>query len=194
MINQLALVYKYDDEAKEKDMTAEKRLAHHQKWSAPVMGALKIWMQSQFDERKVEPNSALGGAICYMQKHWTELTRFLSVCGAYIDNNLVERSLKLAIRTRKNAMFHKSLHGAFVAGLLLSLIATCELAGKNPVRYLIALQEHKSDVFKHPDLWLPWNYESTLITLQNTALKYVSNQVEYLCGSDPPDKVKFAVG
>ena len=41
---------------------------HHDSWdlingqtySAPVMDALKIWMQSQFDERKVEPNSALG--------------------------------------------------------------------------------------------------------------------------------------
>ena len=158
------------------------------------MEALKIWMQSQFDERRVEPNSALGGAIRYMQKHWTELTRFLSVSGAHIDNNLVERALKLAIRTRKNGMFHKSLHGAFVAGLLLSLIATCELTGKNPVRYLVALQEHKSDVFKHPDLWLPWNYESTLMALQNTALKCVSNQAEYLCASGPPDKVKFAAG
>jgi hypothetical protein len=194
VIDQLALVYKYDAEAKKQNMTAEERLAHHQKWSTPVMEALKIWMQSQFDERRVEPNSALGGAIRYMQKHWTELTRFLSVSGAHIDNNLVERALKLAIRTRKNAMFHKSLHGAFVAGLLLSLIATCELTGKNPVRYLVALQEHKSDVFKHPDLWLPWNYESTLMALQNTALKCVSNQAEYLCASGPPDKVKFAAG
>ncbi len=48
------------------------------------MEALKIWMQSQFDERKVEPNSALGGAIRYMKKHWAELTRFLSVRGAHI--------------------------------------------------------------------------------------------------------------
>lgn len=194
VIDQLALVYKYDAEAKEKNMTAEERLAHHQKWSLPVMEALKAWMQAQFDEHKVEPNSALGGAIRYMQKHWAELTRFLSVSGAHIDNNLVERALKLAIRTRKNAMFHKSTHGAFIAGLFLGLIATCELARKNPRRYLIALQEHKSDVFKHPDLWLPWNYEATIIASQNTASKFASNQAEYPCASDPPDRVKFATG
>jgi transposase len=169
VIEQLALVYKYDDEAKEKNMTADERLVHHQTYSAPVMKALKAWMQTQFDERKVEPNSALGGAIRYMKKHWGELTRFLSVSGAHVDNNLVERALKLAIRTRKNAMFHKSLHGAFVASLFLSLIATCELAEKNPRSYLIALQENKSDVFKHPDLWLPWNYESTLRSLKKLA-------------------------
>jgi transposase len=162
VIEQLAFIYQYDDEAKEKNMTADERLAHHQTYSAPVMDVLKTWMQEQFDERKVEPNSALGGAIRYMQKHWEELTRFLSVSGAHIDNNLVERALKLAIRTRKNAMFHKSLHGAFIASLFLSLIATCELAGKNPRHYLIALQENKSAVFKSPHLWLPWNYEATL--------------------------------
>jgi transposase len=169
VIEQLALVYRHDAQTKEQNMTAYERLAHHQTYSAPVMKALKIWMQAQFDDRKVEPNSALGGAIRYMQNHWAELTKFLSVSGAHLDNNLVERALKLAIRTRKNAMFHKSIHGAYVAGLLLSLIATCELANKNPVQYLIALQEHKSDVFKHPDLWLPWNYEFTLMSLQKIA-------------------------
>jgi transposase len=169
VIEQLALVYKHDAETKEQNMTADERLAHHQTYSAPVMEALKIWMQAQFDERRVEPNSALGGAIRYMKKHWPKLTKFLLVSGAHLDNNLVEGALKLAIRTRKNAMFHKSLHGAYVASLLLSLIATCELANKNPVQYLIALQEHKSDVFKQPDLWLPWNYESTLMSVQQIA-------------------------
>lgn len=169
VIEQLSLVYKYDAEAKEQNMTADERLAHHQTYSKPVMEALKVWMQAQFDERNVEPNSALGGAIRYMQNHWIALTKFLSVSGAHLDNNLVERALKLAIRTRKNAMFHKTVHGAFVASLFLSLIATCELAGKNPVNYFIALQEYKSDVFKHPNLWLPWNFESTLMSLQKKA-------------------------
>ena len=169
VIEQLALVYEYDAETKGQNMNADERLAHHKTYSAPVMDALKIWMQSQFDERTVEPNSALGSAIRYMQNHWPELTKFLSVSGAHLDNNLVERALKLAIRTRKNAMFYKSMHSAYVASLLLSLIATCELSKKNPIQYLIALQEHKSDVFKHPDLWLPWNYESTLMPLQKMA-------------------------
>jgi hypothetical protein len=169
VIEQLALVYQYDAEAKEQKMTADQRLAHHQKYSAPIMEGLKTWMQAQLDGHQIEPNSALGQAVRYMQKHWVALSRFLSVSGAHLDNNITERALKLAIRTRKNAMFHKSLHGAFVAALLLSLIATCELAGKNPVWYLVALQDHKSDVFKSPDLWLPWNYESTLAGLEKRA-------------------------
>lgn len=169
VIEQLAPVYKNDAIAKEQNMTEDQRLVYHQTQSAPIMDRLKIWMQEQFDQRTVEPNSALGGAIRYMQNHWAELTRFLSVSGAPIDNNLVERALKLIIRTRKNAMFHKSLHGALVASLLTTLIATCQLAGKNPVRYLMALQDYKSDIFKNPEAWLPWNYESMLTLPQKLA-------------------------
>jgi transposase len=162
VIDELGYIYKNDAETKKKNMSSEERLAYHQTHSAPIMEALYLWMQEQFDEHKVEPNSALGAAIRYLQKHWTPLTKFLSVAGAHLDNNLVEGALKLAIRTRKNAMFYKTKHSAFVASLLLSLIATCKLAKKNPIDYLTALQKNKSNVFKSPHLWLPWNYEATL--------------------------------
>jgi hypothetical protein len=173
VIDQLALVYKYDDEAKKQNMTAKKRLAHHQEFSKPIMDALKIWIRKQIDEHLVEPNSALGAAIKYMERHWEKLTRFLSVEGAPLDNNVAERALKLAIRIRKTSMFHRTCHGAAIASILLSLIYTCKLSNKNPVHYLMALQENKSRVFKNPLDWLPWNYESTLesfmVVLQNSA-------------------------
>lgn len=162
VIDKLAAVYRYDTEAKELKLSPDQRLEHHKKFSAPVMSELKQWMQEQFDLRTVEPNSALGGAIEYMQNHWEKLTRFLTVSGVHIDNNIVERALKLAIRTRKNAMFHKTLHGAYVGSLLMSLIATCILSGKNALEYLTALQKNKTAVFRAPNLWLPWNYESAL--------------------------------
>lgn len=162
VLEQFGLVYKHDATPKALNMSATERLAYHQEHSLPVMNDLWNWMQKQFDERLVEPNSGLGKAINYMKNHWVKLTRFLSVAGALIDNNLVEQALKLIIRIRKNSMFHKSEHGAFVAAMLLSLIATCELAGKNPVHYLTELQKNKSFVFKQPHLWFPWNYETTI--------------------------------
>lgn len=171
VIQQLAYIYKYDAEAKIAGMSKDERLIHHQKYSAPIMEALYLWMQEQLDARKVEPNSALGAAIRYLKNHWPALTRFLTVAGAHLDNNLVERALKLAIRTRKNAMFHKTEHGAFVSALLLSLIATCELAKKNPISYLTALQKNKSAVFKSPHLWLPWNYEATIADTEEIFLQ-----------------------
>jgi hypothetical protein len=82
----------------------------------------------------------------------------LHLPGAPIDNNLCERALKLFIRQRKNSLFYKTEHSAYVASGLTSLIATCVQAGVNAVEYLVALQEHRHAVLLHPAAWLPWNY------------------------------------
>ena len=75
-----------------------------------------------------------------------------------LDNNLAERALKLFIRQRKNSLFYKNTHSAYIASVLTSLIATCVYAGVNAVEYLVALQEHRSEVFADPVAWLPWAY------------------------------------
>jgi len=65
------------------------------------MDDLEQWLKEQISEKKVEPNSGLGQAIKYMQKHWYALTQFLRVEGAPLDNNVCERILKKAILHRK---------------------------------------------------------------------------------------------
>ena len=54
------------------------------------MEDLHVWLVRQFDDRLVEPNSALGGAISYLLRHWEKLTLFLRVAGAPLDNNVCE--------------------------------------------------------------------------------------------------------
>ena len=122
------------------------------------MDELRQWLQKQVDDHLVEPNSALGKAIAYMQTHWETLTRFLSIPGAPLDNNLVERALKLFIRQRKNSLFYRTEHSAYIASVLTSLIATCVYAGVNAVDYLVALKEYRREVFADPAAWLPWAY------------------------------------
>jgi transposase len=126
------------------------------------MDELKGWLDTQLKDRLVEPNSSLGKAIAYMQNHWETLTRFLSVPGAPLDNNLVERALKLFIRQRNNSLFYKSEYSAYIASVLTSVIATCLSAGVNVLDYLVALQEHRSEVFAAPEAWLPWTYQANL--------------------------------
>jgi hypothetical protein len=110
----------------------------------------------------VEPNSSLGKAFTYLLSHWESLTQFLRVAGAPLDSNTVERALKLIIRQRKNSLFYASSHSATVASILTSLIATCVQAGVNALEYLVALQTHRSAVFRQPAAWLPWNYQANL--------------------------------
>jgi transposase len=161
VIEALAEVYHHDKAAKENPAlagSAELRLQFHQTHSGPVMERLKEWLQTQTQEHKVEPNSSLGKAIAYMLKHWEPLTLFLRVPGAPLDNNLCEQLLKRAILHRKNSLFFRTQHGAYIGDLFMSLIHTCRLNRVNPFHYLTTLQKHSSELFKNPGKWLPWNY------------------------------------
>lgn len=162
VLEALSLIYKNDALAKERQLLPEQRLLYHQAESGPVMEELQVWLVRQFDERRVEPNSSLGGAISYMLKHWEKLTLFLRVAGAPLDNNVCERALKRAILHRKNALFYKTCHGAHVGDLFMSLIHTCELCGANAFDYLTELDRHADALPANPQDWMPWNYRETL--------------------------------
>ena len=142
-------------------MSDEERLSYHQDRSGPLMDELESWMQEQFDQKLVEPNSALGKAIAYMMKRWDRLTLFLREPGAPLDNNISERALKKAILHRRNSLFYKTENGARVGDLFMTLIHTAELAGANPFDYLTALLSNPEHASRDPDQWLPWNYEAT---------------------------------
>ena len=158
----LKIVYTNDALAKAQQMSPQQRLHFHQARSGPAMAELGAWMDEQIQQRKVEPNSTLGEAIAYMRKHWNELTLFLRVAGAPLDNNVCERALKKAILHRRNALFYKTENGAHVGDLFMSLIHTCELNRANPFHYLTELQKHERELAVAPADWMPWNYLATL--------------------------------
>ena len=164
VMQELSKVYEFD--ALTKSMTKLERFTFHRQNSKPIMLKLHTFLKKQFENKIVEPNSALGRSIQYMLTHWKKLRRFLTTSGAPIDNNIVERALKIPIRNRKNAMFYKTLHGATIGNILISLIYTAKLAGINPADYLVALQENKSAVHKNPADWVPWKYKETLKSTQ----------------------------
>lgn len=162
VLETIAQVYKHDDECRELAFDEEERLAYHVERSKPLLDDLEKWFERQFADRLVEPNSSLGGAINYMLNHWDELTLFLREPGAPLDNNECERALKKAILHRRNSLFYKTLNGARVGDVFMSLIYTTELDGGNPFDYLTALLRHVDDVARAPGAWLPWTYRATL--------------------------------
>ena len=160
-------IYKNERTIKKSGMTPAERLEYHQKHSGPIMDDFYIWLNKQINKQAneqplVEPNSSLGKAIKYVLKHWENLTRFLHVEGVPLDNNICERAIKTAIYHRKNSLFYKNEHGAFIGDMFMSLIHTCALNGVNAFDYLTELQKNSSKVFKNPSEWLPWNYKESL--------------------------------
>jgi hypothetical protein len=163
VVDALKVVYEHEAEARDQQLSAPERLVYHQTYSAPVMDTLKTWLEHQTTERLVEPHSSLGKAIAYLLGHGETLTRFLTVPGAPLDNKVAERALKLCMRQRKNSVFYATEHSAYIASLLTSVIATCLQAGVNALEYLVAVQEHRQEVFANPAAWLPWNYPAALV-------------------------------
>ena len=163
LLEALAVVYRNDSVARERRLSPEARLRFHQEASGPTMHDLRDWLTRQLEDKRTEPNSALGGAIAYMLKHWDPLTLFLRQAGAPLDNNLCERALKKAILHRKNALFYKTRNGARVGDLFMSLIYTCQLNEANPFDYLTELQRHAETLAACPERWMPWNYRDALV-------------------------------
>jgi transposase len=171
VLKTLGKVFKNDATARNEGMSPEERLEFHRKESFRPMAELRLWMCKQLRDRQVEPNSGLGQAISYMRKHWKELTRFLFIPGAPLENNLVERALKRAIIHRKNSLFYKTENGARVGDLYMSLIATSQLAGVNHFDYLTELQRNAAQVADDPSKWMPWNYRDTLASLETRGVE-----------------------
>ena len=162
VVESLREVDRFDALTKEQQLSDAARLAFHQEQSRPVLDTLHGWMEEQFEQRKVEPNSGLGQAIPYMLKRWEPLTRFLEGPGAPLDNNLSERALKTAILHRQNSMAYKTLNGARIGDLFMSLFHTCQLNRVNPFEYLRALQQHGQEILKDAGRWWPWNDAAAL--------------------------------
>jgi transposase len=140
------------------DLSPTERLAYHKQHSLPIMAEIKQWGEAHLANGTVEENSGLGKAIAYFNNHYEGLARFCEIEGAKLDNNEIESLLKIVVRDRKNAMFHKTLNGATIGDVITSMIATGAQAGVNVFEYFTVLQRNRVEVKKHPENYLPWNY------------------------------------
>lgn len=165
IIKELAIVFAIDARAKRKRLSVSDRLLLHQKDSRPVMDRLEIWLRALDAEKRIEPNSGMGEAVNYLLKRWRRFCRFLEVAGAPLDNNIAERALKMAIRLRNASLFYKTLNGARVGDIYMTLIHTAVLHDENPFHYLTALFANAPAVAASPAAWLPWTYRQTLAGL-----------------------------
>jgi transposase len=162
VVESFSVIYRVEAQAKAAGLSAQERLRAHQTESQPVMEDLRSWFAELIETKQVEPNSGLGEAIAYMQTRWTELTQFLRVPGAPLDNNAAERILKMAILHRKNSLFYRTQRGADVGDLFMSLVQTCRSNGVNPFDYMMAVIRNATQVKAEPMRWMPWNYPAAL--------------------------------
>ena len=132
MLRQIALLYQI--EKTERGQDAAVRLAARREHAAPIIAALKSWLEAQLS--RIPQKSQIAEDIRYTLGHWPGLIRFLDDGTLELDTNPVENQIRPIALTRKNALFAGNEIGAENWAMLASLVATCKMSDVNPVDYL----------------------------------------------------------
>ncbi|WP_352633037.1 transposase [Mesorhizobium sp. M0496] len=85
---------------------------------------------------KVLPDSKLGDAVSYTLNQWQYLTRYTENGGMPIDNNLLERDIRIFATGRKSWLFSDTVDGAKASAIVYSLMLTCRACGIEPLAWL----------------------------------------------------------
>jgi transposase len=158
-------VFDNDDKAKAFGLDDHQRMLYHREHSKPQMLRLLQMCKDKAEAKLVEPNSALWEPISYVINQWPLLTKFYEVPGVPLDTNLVEQTLIIPIRYLAGSFAYKTQTGADVGDRFMSLIATANANGVEPVAYLAECLRNHDDLAKRPDYYLPWVYRDRLEAL-----------------------------
>jgi hypothetical protein len=137
----------------------EVRRAERQARSAPLVQALRPWLEAQLDQ--VSQGSALAGAIRYGLRHWEGLCRYLEDGRLEMDTNSIEREIRPVAKTRRAALFAGSEGGGENWAIATTLVRTAILNGANPQAWLTDVLERmvRGEVSsKALHTLLPWSW------------------------------------
>lgn len=132
-----------------------------QQHSIPILNALKEWLDKIAP--KVLPDSKLGDAVSYTLNQWEYLTRYTKDGRMPIDNNLLERDIRLFATGRKSWLFSDTVDGARASAVIYSLMLTCRACRVEPfawLRYVLIELPQRTDDADITDL-LPFNFPKT---------------------------------
>ena len=130
-----------------------------QQHSLPVLIAFKDWLTSH--QPKVLPDSYLGDAISYSLNQWDYLTRYLQDGTRPIDNNILERDIRVFATGRKSWLFSDTVAGAKASAIIYSLMLTCRACGIEPYAWLRHVLTEMPARGKDADIadLLPFNFK-----------------------------------
>ena len=131
---QIQLLYKIEQEARERKMSAEQRLALRQEKAAPIYHQLLEWVEEE--QRNNLTKGGIGKALGYAKNHLPRLRHYLEDGRVEIDNNLLENKIRPLALGRKNYLFAGSHQAAQRAAMLYSFFASCRANEINPYEWL----------------------------------------------------------
>ena len=162
-------VFDHDDEAKTRGLDDRERMLYHRTHSKPEMERLRKMCKDKIEAGLVEPNSPLWEPLSFVINQWERLTRFYEIPGVPLDTNLVEQTLIIPVRYLAGSFAYKTQNGADVGDRHMSLVATANANGVEPVAYLTACLENHRDLAERPEHYLPWVYRKRIEAAQGAS-------------------------
>ena len=147
-----------DEKPDDGETQADYMRRFRQKHSVPVLGALKEWLDKIAP--KILPDTKLGDAVSYTLNQWRYLTRYTEDGRMPIDNNLLERDIRIFATGRKSWLFSDTVGGARASAVVYSLMLTCRACGAEPfawLKHVLTELPQRSDDADIEDL-LPFNF------------------------------------
>ncbi len=146
----------YAIEAELRGCQPEIWLANRQARARPLLDGMRTWLEDTL--AKLSRKSDTAAAIRYALSRWPALTSYVDDGHLEIDNNAVERALRVVALGRKNFLFAASNAGGERTAAIYSLLDSAKLNRLDPELYL---QHVLARIADHPisrinDL-LPWN-------------------------------------
>ncbi len=162
----IGALYAIEEEIRGKP--AELRREVRQTRAAPLLQALRAWMEKAL--RSLSTKSDTAAAIRYALSRWRALTRYTEDGLLEIDNSAAERALRAVALGRKNFLFVGSDCGGERAAAMYSLIGSAKLNGHDPELYLrTVLARLANHPINHIHDLLPWNLAHPLQTHASNA-------------------------
>jgi transposase len=127
-------LYDIERQIREGNLDTDAIRTIRQERSKPVLNEMEAWMREQII--LVPPKSAIGVALAYTLNLWPRLIRYIDDGRFYIDNNLIENSIRPVAIGRKNYLFAGSHEAAQQAAVIYSILAICKIHEVEPFAYL----------------------------------------------------------
>lgn len=151
-----------------------------QQHSVPVLNALKEWLDKIAP--KVLPESKLEDAVSYTLNQWQYLIRYTEDGSMPIDNNLLERDIRIFATGRKSWIFSDTVDGAKASAIVYSLMLTCRACGVEPfawLKHVLTELPQRSQDANIDDL-LPFNFVERTDTQEASLIREypTSNRIQ----------------
>ena len=136
---ELAPLYKIENELRESNAPPEEVLRRRQEKSKPIVATFFTRLHARMTDTAKPPLNKLREALQYALNRKEELCTYLDDPAVPMDNNAIERAMRPIAIGRKNYLFMGSAEGGKRAAILYTLLRECERVGVDALVWLNAV-------------------------------------------------------